>query len=109
MPDLLWWQKPVVILAHAYEYQPKVERGRAAMESGVKWKRKNGFDAEHLMVNHSMFEGRGGDDPKAFVFKNFHGYREDWLGEYLPIAKKHGLRVIIYFNCHWIKPDAFQA
>ena len=93
-PDRPWWQKPVVILAHAYEFQPTIERGRAAIERAVRWKRRNGFDAEHLMVNHSMFEGRGGDDSRAYCFKNFHGYREDYLGEYLPIAGRHRPRVL---------------
>src|SRR5690349_10028240 len=74
-----WWQTPTVILAHAYEFQPTVERGPAAIERAVRWKRNRGFDAEHLMVNHSMFEGSGGDDSRAYCFKNFHGYREDYL------------------------------
>lgn len=104
-----WWQKPVVILSRGYDHQPGIERDPAVMERLVRWKRRAGFDAESLMLNYSMFEGRGGEDSRAYYFKNFHGCREDWLSQYLPIAHKHGLRVIIYFNCHWFKPDTFPA
>jgi len=99
----------MVILPQTFDCKPGVVRGAAAIEQLVRWKRRAGFDAEHLMLNYSMFEGKGGEDPRANCFKNFHGYREDWLGEYLPIARRHGLRVLIYFNCHWVKPDAFPA
>jgi hypothetical protein len=105
----LWWQKPLVILPHGFDYKTAAERDPAALERLVRWKRKAGFDAEHLMLNFSMFEGQGGEDSRAYYFKNFHGCREDWLSQYLPVAHHHGLRVIIYFNCHWFKPDTFPA
>lgn len=107
--QLPWWQKPMVILAHVYDGCPKIERDAAAMDRLVRWKRKAGFEVEHLNVNVSMFDGKGGEDSRAYWFKNFHGYQADWLKEYLPIARKHGLRVIVYFNCHWFKPDTFPA
>jgi hypothetical protein len=104
-----WWQRPMVIMSHAADANPKTTRSAAAIERLVRWKRSAGFDAEHLMLNFSMFEGKGGDDSRFYYFRNFHGCREDWLSRYLPIAHKHGLRVIVYFNCHWFKPDAFPA
>ena len=104
-----WWRKPFVIMAHACEFRPQTERDVAATERLIKWKRNMGFDVEHLLVNFSMFEGTGGEDSKAYCFKNFHGYGEDWLGRYLPLAQKHGLRILVYFNCHWFKLGTFPA
>ena len=105
----LWWKQPMVIMAHAYDFVPRVEHDPVAIEELVRWKRAAGFNAEHLLINYSMFEGKGGEDSRAYCFKNFHGYSEDWLGMYLPIAQKHGLHVITYFNCHWFKPDTFSS
>src|SRR5512147_2912360 len=111
-----WWQKPLAILGNHYDYgqkgatrHPTIERDPATIERLVRWKRKAGFDAEFLMLNHSYFKGTGGDDGRSYYFKNFHGYPFDWLSVYLPIAHKHGLRVVVYFNCHWFKFDAFPA
>ncbi|MBI4024736.1 MAG: hypothetical protein HY360_07115 [Verrucomicrobia bacterium] len=104
----------LAILGNHYDFgqpqanrHPTIENDPAVIEQLVRWKRRAGFDTEFLMVNHSYFEGQGGDDPKAYCFKNFYGYREDWLSRYLPVAHRHGMRVIIYFNCHWLKAAAF--
>jgi hypothetical protein len=97
-----------VILAHQYDAVMRTEKTPAAIERLVRWKRSMGFEAEHLLLNHSMMEGAvGGDDAKAYLFRNRHGFREDWLGRYLPVATRHGLRVIAYFNVHWFKTDTF--
>jgi hypothetical protein len=109
MNDRLWWQEPLTILAQFYEINQTVPHGRAAIERLVRWKLASGFNAEHLLLNYSMIEGTGGDDAKAYLFKNDHGYQEDWLAEYLPIANRLGLRVIIYFNCHWFKLGTFPS
>ncbi|MBU0713852.1 MAG: beta-galactosidase trimerization domain-containing protein [Verrucomicrobia bacterium] len=109
MSDKLWWQQPLTILAHCYEINQAVPHGRAAIERLVRWKLSLGFNAEHLFLNYTMLQGTGGDDAKAYLFKNDYGYQEDWLAEYLPIANKHGLRVIVYFNCHWFKLDTLPA
>ena len=103
-----WWQEPVIILAHQYDAVMSTEQSPAAIERLVRWKRSLGFEAEHLLLNHSMMEGSvGGDDAAAYLFKNRHGYRQDWLARYLPVAQQHGLRVIAYFNVHWFKTDTF--
>lgn len=107
---LKWWQRPVVILAHQYDADATAAKGPRALERLVRWKRSLGFEAEHLLLNHSMMEGSaGGDDPRAYLFRNRSGYREDWLSQYLPVAQKHGLRVIVYFNVHWFRPGSFPA
>jgi len=59
-----WWQKPIVILAHAFDARPGPERDPAALRRLIRWKRKAGFSAEHLLVNYSMFEGKGGEDSR---------------------------------------------
>ena len=108
-PPLLWWQQPLVILAHAQGTDLSFEHDPAVLARQVRWKRRAGFDAEHLLLNYSMFTGKGGENSRTYGFKNFHGCSEDWLSLYLPIARRQGLRVIVYFNCHWFKPDTFPA
>jgi hypothetical protein len=97
----------MIIMGHACDFRPQSESDPAATERLIRWKRRMGFDVEHLLVNYTMFEGKGGEDSRAYLYKNFHACRKDWLGQYLPLAHKHGLRIIVYFNCHWLKPDTF--
>lgn len=104
-----WWLKPTAILAHFHKINQAPEHDPRALDRLVRWKLKSGFDAEHLLLNYTMLEGKGGDDSRAYLFRNFHGFKEDWLSLYLPIAQKHGLRVLVYFNCHWFKPDTFPS
>jgi len=102
-----WWQEPLVILAHAYGGEADANDAES-IDRLVRWKRSMGFDTEHLILNRSMMEGEeGGDDSGAYLFKNRHGYLDDWLGKYLPIAQGQGLRVIVYFNCHWFRRTSF--
>jgi hypothetical protein len=109
MTDAPWWQKPTAILAHFHDINQKPERDPRALDRLVRWKLRAGFDAEHVIVNYTMLAGKGGEDSRAYLFRNFHGFQEDWLGLYLPIARRHGLKVLVYFNCHWFKPDTFPA
>lgn len=57
------------------------------------------YNAEHLDI---MTLPAGLDD-RGFFFRSRYASREnpDFLGQYLPEAKKRGLRVLIYFNVHW--------
>ncbi len=61
------------------------------------------FNAEHL---HVMGLRRGLDD-QAFFFASqvAEKQNDDYLRRYLPEARKHGLRVMIYFNVHWYNPE----
>ncbi|HUU85464.1 MAG TPA: hypothetical protein VM243_18345, partial [Phycisphaerae bacterium] len=103
-----WWGRHVTILAHLYLGDTPTEADARTIGELVKWKRSMGFDAEHLIVNLSMEQGaEGGDDSRAYRFKNRWGCIDDYLGVYLPIAHEHGLRVIVYFNCHWFRSTAF--
>lgn len=58
--QLAWWQYPIVIQSHSY--QVDLPHDPAGLEALVRWKREAGFDAEHLILNFSMFTGKGGDD-----------------------------------------------
>jgi hypothetical protein len=108
--DTNWWQQPVIIMGHQYTGDIPKESDIRTLTRLVRWKRSLGFDTEHLLLNRSMLLGQeGGDDPKAYLFRNRHGYIEDYLAKYLPVAHEHGLRVIIYFNCHWFRTSGFPA
>ncbi len=57
------------------------------------------YNAEHLEVMSMS----GGLDDRGFRFKSSlaSGANEDFLGRYLPEARKNGIRVLIYFDVHW--------
>jgi hypothetical protein len=108
--DAAWWRQPLAILGHQYPGDWPKSAAPDALREWVRWKRALGFDAEHLILNPSMMEdAEGGDDPAAYRFKNRHGWRDDLLAAYLPLAHAEGLRVIVYFNCHWFRTTAFPA
>ena len=57
------------------------------------------YNAEHLEV---MGMPKGLDDQHFFFVSKVAGKpNADYLGRYLPEAKKRGIRVLIYFNVHW--------
>lgn len=100
--SLPWWEReaPLRILDTANCYtgvtspMPDLEAARKA---------SSGYNAEHL---HVMGMAGGLDDQEFFFSSKVAGKRnEDYLGKYLPEAKKRGLRVMIYFNIHWFKPS----
>ncbi len=103
-----WWRRPLIIMGHQYTGDAPKKFDPATLEKLIRWKRSLGFDTEHLLANYSMLQGaEGGDDSRAYLFRNRHGCAGDLLGPYLPLAHKHGLRVIVYFNCHWFRTTAF--
>ncbi|MGH9470524.1 MAG: beta-galactosidase trimerization domain-containing protein, partial [Terriglobia bacterium] len=59
------------------------------------------YNVEHFEAT----DMRGGLDDDHLYFKTRAARRQnpDYLGEYLPAAKKCGLRVIVYFDVHWYK------
>ncbi|MCC6861920.1 MAG: beta-galactosidase trimerization domain-containing protein [Bryobacterales bacterium] len=61
------------------------------------------FNAEHLEI----MDLPGGLDDRGFYFQTKAGARRnrDYLREYMPAARARGLRVFIYFNVHWYKPE----
>jgi hypothetical protein len=91
-----WWNEPLRVLDLVYcpqvaelDYE---ELGRRCQEF-------------HANVIHFQFhrETRGGFDPDEVYCRNRVATRQnrDVLAEFLPIAKKIGVRVVLYVNGHW--------
>ncbi len=92
-----WWaQEPLRIIDLAtnmtridYREPALLTRQKAAL----------GFNAEHLQVMGTA----GGLSNLNFFFRTrlAGSERPDYLGRYMPEARKNGLRVFVYFNVHW--------
>lgn len=92
-----WWeQEPLRILDLVTAFGQINGQPAAAL---AQQKAALGYNAEHLHV--MQFTGAGIDDQGFFFQTKLAGKQNpDYLGEYLPEAHKHGLRVFIYFNVH---------
>ncbi|HPO82784.1 MAG TPA: family 10 glycosylhydrolase, partial [bacterium] len=91
-----WWEKPLRIVDIGLpEY--KLER----IAEAVKRKKELHFNCEHF----SAFGYEGGEKG-IFYFKSSvaEQVQLDLLDEYLRAAHREGIRVIIYFNVHWLSP-----
>ena len=90
-----WWQR---ILRIADFSMPEFTEKTAAL--AVRRKKSLFFDAEHLGV----FEVKGGERG-IFYFKSkvAEEVRSDFLGPYLDEAHRAGIKVLIYFNVHWLE------
>lgn len=92
-----WWERePLRIIdlttsVSGVDFRPPAEV--AARKAAL------GYNAEHLEI---MGRGAGLDD-RHFHFRTKLAAVEhpDYLGAYLPQARKRGIRVLIYFNVHW--------
>jgi hypothetical protein len=95
-----WWERePLRILNLVNSLRQTVDRPIASL---VDAKADQAYNAEHLEVMGM----EGGLDDQRLYFKTSAGRANpDYLGRYLPEAKRRGLRVIIYFNVHWYKHD----
>ncbi len=92
-----WWRRPLTI----------ADLGMAGAEEVLKLdpaevaetKRRLGFNAEHLTCS-DVYGGEKG----IFYFKTGIAKEvpRDFFGEYLPEAHKRGIKVIVYYNVHWI-------
>jgi hypothetical protein len=92
-----WWeQEPLRILDLVTVFGQINWRPAAAL---AQEKAAQGYNAEHLQV--MQFAGAGLDDQGFFFRTKLAGKQNpDFLGQYLPEAHQHGLRVFIYFNVH---------
>jgi hypothetical protein len=96
-PGGKWWEEePLCIIdlltcygQLAWRSPQRLAREKAAL----------GYNAEHLQTMN--FTTVGVDD-QGFFFRTQEAGKQnpDLLGEYLPEARKNGLRVFIYFNVH---------
>ncbi len=92
-----WWEREPLRIADVV-----TSFGQIAERTPADWaalKAAHFYNAEHLEV---MTLAKGLDDQGFFFTSRVAGRKNrDYLGEYLPEAKKRGLRVMIYFNVHW--------
>ncbi len=93
-----WWNRePLRIVDITSSLTNKVDDGDpAAIAAG---KGALGFNMEHLDV----MKIAGGLDDDHFYFETRLAGRKnpDYLRTYLPEARKHGVRTLIYFDVHW--------
>ncbi len=93
----MWWEKPVRIADFGM-----TEFSLEKLETSVKRKKELSFNAEHL----GIFDANGGDRG-IFYFKSSVADKvpADFLGPYLDMAHHAGIKVLIYFNVHWLHAD----
>ncbi|MBC7320550.1 beta-galactosidase trimerization domain-containing protein, partial [bacterium] len=91
-----WWEKPLRIVDIGLP-EFRLEK----IEEAIKRKKELHFNCEHF----GPF-GYDGGEKGIFYFKSSVADTVplDLLGEYLKSAHREGIRVIIYFNVHWLSP-----
>lgn len=92
-----WWERPMRIADFGM-----TEFSLEKLERSVKRKKELAYNAEHL----GIFDSNGGDHG-VFYFKSTVAEKvpADLLGPYLETAHRAGIRVLIYFNVHWLHAD----
>ncbi len=93
-----WWRRVLTIADIGVYAVDEVLRLDAAELAEMK--RRLGFNAEHLSCS-DVYGGEKG----VFYFKTkiAESVPRDFLGEYLPEAKRRGIRSLIYYNVHWLQ------
>jgi len=91
-----WWRKPLRLAHQAFTSEQQI-----AEVDPVKFAEDHaeaGYDGQHLELSYLTVDG----DKGLFLFNFSEAPKvlRNFLGEYLPIARGKGLRVIIYFNVH---------
>lgn len=92
-----WWESEPLRIVHVVtSFDQLTQRSPAVWAAS---KAAQFYNTEHFEVMNLI---KGLDD-KGFFFSSKAAGRqnEDYLRKYLPEAKKHGIRVIVYFNVHW--------
>jgi len=96
-PAAHWWEQEPLRIFHLVSSMGQIAFRPPAELAAAKAAQL--YNAEHLEV---MGMPKGLDDQEFFFSSKLAGKKnEDYLGKYLPEAKKRGLRVLIYFNVHW--------
>jgi len=92
-----WWEREplriVDVTSDIGQFAPHDAAAEAARKAGL------GFNAEHLAI----MQIAGGLDDQHFYFVSKEAGKQnaDYLKQYLPEARKRGIRVLIYFDVHW--------
>jgi hypothetical protein len=92
-----WWQKPLTIADLGIYGADEIVTVNPAEIAEIK--KKLGFNTEHLTCS-DVYGGEKG----IFYFKTkiAKSVPRDFFSEYLPEAHKRGIKVLAYYNVHWI-------
>ncbi|HOL35989.1 MAG TPA: beta-galactosidase trimerization domain-containing protein [bacterium] len=100
-----WWEKePLRIIEICDGFDLK----KLPVEVLAKTVKKLGGNVQHFHCMELSTKQYGpGLDDRSLYFRTPLAKKQnpDRLGEYLPYAKKYGIRVIVYFNVHWYTVD----
>jgi len=91
-----WWERePLRII----EICNALDLTSVTLQQEAATVKKLGGNAQHF---HCM-DTRGGLNDRGFFFKSSLSKKDnpDRLGEYLPLAHRKGIKLIVYFNVHW--------
>lgn len=95
-----WWYGILTIAdLGIYSVEELLELNPAEL---AEMKRNLGFNMEHLTCS-DVYGGEKG----TFYFKTSIAKEvpRDFIGEYIPEAHKRGIKVLIYYNVHWLNKD----
>ncbi|MEM3479003.1 MAG: family 10 glycosylhydrolase, partial [Candidatus Bathyarchaeia archaeon] len=100
MDEKPWWRKPLTIADLSISGADEVLAADPAKIADVK--KSLGFNAEHLTCS-DIYGGEKG----IFYFKTriARNVPRDFFSEYLPEAHKRGIKVLAYYNVHWINVE----
>lgn len=95
-----WWYQPLTIADFTLPDAEEVLRINPAELAEAK--SMLGFNTEHLGCSDVW-----GGEKGVFYFQTRIARQvpRDLLNEYLPEAHKRGIRVLVYYNVHWINPE----
>lgn len=95
-----WWHKPLTIADFTLPDAEEVLRINPAELAEAK--SMLGFNTEHLGCSDVW-----GGEKGVFYFQTRIASQvpRDLLKEYLPEAHRRGIRVLVYYNVHWINPE----
>lgn len=100
MDEKPWWRKPLTIADFGIYGIDEILTADPAEMAEIK--KKLGFNAEHLTCS-DVYGGEKG----IFYFKTSIAKKvpRDFFSEYLPEAHKRGIKVLAYYNVHWINVE----
>jgi len=92
-----WWQREPIRILDLLNFYDQIDMWPP--EETARRKAALGFPVDNMYV-HLL---KHGFDDEGFYFKTSLASRQrpDFLGPYLPAARRHGMRVTAYFNVHY--------
>jgi hypothetical protein len=99
-----WWEQEPLTILDLHTFAGEITRFPAPELAELK--AKLGFNTDTLYV-HNLFDGM---DDEGFFFRTPLASREnpDYLKDFLPEARKRGMRTTLYFNVHYYTMEFAQ-